>query len=91
MGLRRTAMQQQRAAEYAAHCPLGTLCAYNAGGVIKTAKMIDRAATYVVLEHLSGKCYEVPYKLIVWVKTGKSWPGFLMDIFRRQKEKSFGA
>ena len=90
--LQRTPEQAEKVIEYAITCHLGTLCAFwvGTGGRggrlwIRTAKLVDRAPGFAVVECLDGKRLKVYLEDFVWVKTGKYWPRFLMDIFEQQK------
>lgn len=90
--LQRTEEQADKVIEYAITCPLGTLCAFwvGTGGRggrlwLRTAKLADRTPAYTVMECLDGKRLRAHYEDVVWVKTGKYWPKFVMEIFAQQK------
>lgn len=87
--LKRTPEQVEMVARYALTCPLGTLCAFfvdgRRGRWVRTAKLIDRNSAFAIVECLDGKKLKVYIEDFIWIKTGRFWPSFLMNIFAAQK------
>lgn len=76
-------MEQKKS--YIENSKIGTIVAFRlSSGKVKSAKMVNRnrKKEKLKLETKYGAEYIIPYKSVVWVKTGKRWPRGVYELLK---------
>lgn len=88
--------------DYVVTVPLGVIIAAwvhdcRHGWIVATGRLIKRCffgggfdSGEIAIATISGAVYRLPFDHVIWVKTGKYWPAFVMDHFRAIKKERKG-